>query len=463
MIVGLRTALAARGAGGCGGARVVEVRGGRGILVSRGPPSIVPLTSVTDIDGETPSNRTAPATGSARAALAHRDFRIVFTGSFVSNIGRWMQNVVLTAFAWELTERPSYVSLIVFAQLGPMLLLSLVGGTLADSLDRRRLLLATQVWQAAWTLVLAAAVLGDDVDEGLLVALVFVIGIGQAIFAPTWSAVLPTLAGRENLAAAISLNSTQMNATRVVGPAIGGVLWVATDASTVFVVNAASYGFVIVALVVARIPAVEHPPTGSGWERITAGVRIVRRRPRIRNSMLMMAMFAFWCLPFIGQMPTLAELNLGIDARSTAYGVLYATFGSGAVLGALLIGTVLLEVPKPQVVRATLGLFAVALAALALMRDPLPAFPIIFVIGAAYFATTTALMTHVQVHIEDEIRGRVMALWTMSFGGMVPLSNLVAGPVIEATSITAVVLAGAVAAVVLAVTIDLDGVDEPSR
>ena len=396
------------------------------------------------------------STGSARAALAHRDFRIVFAGSFVSNIGRWMQNVVLTAFAWELTERPSFVSLVVFAQLGPMLLLAIVGGTLADSLDRRRLLLATQVWQASWTLVLAAAVAGGEIAEGLLVGLVFVIGLGQAIFAPTWSAVLPTLGGRENLTAAISLNSTQMNASRVIGPAIGGVLWVATSASAVFLVNAVSYVAVIGALLVARFPAVERASGGSGWERLTAGVRAARSRPLIRNCLLMMAMFAFWCLPFIGQMPTLAELNLGIDAKSGGYGVLYATFGCGAVAGALLVGTALLQVPKPTVVRATLLVFAVALATLSLLRDPLPAYPVILVVGLAYFATTTALMTHVQEHLEDELRGRIMALWTMAFGGMVPLSNLVAGPVIEATSVTAVLLTGALAAVVLARFVDLD-------
>jgi MFS family permease len=174
-------------------------------------------------------------TGTARDALAHRDFRVVFIGSFVSNIGRWMQNVVLTAFAWELTERPSFVALVVFAQLGPMLLLSLVGGTLADSVDRRRLLLGTQVWQAAWTFVLAAAVVGGEIDEWLLLVIVFIIGLGQAIFAPTWSAALPMLAGPDNLQAAVSLNSTQMNASRVVGPALGGVLWVAIGASGVFV------------------------------------------------------------------------------------------------------------------------------------------------------------------------------------------------------------------------------------
>ena len=403
-------------------------------------------------DVEDPPESTS---GSARQALAHRDFRIVFVGSFVSNIGRWMQNVVLTAFAWELTERPSFVSLVVFAQLGPMLLLSIVGGTLADSLDRRKLLLATQLWQAAWTFVLAAVV-GGDVEEWVLVALVFVIGLGQAIFAPTWSAVLPTLAGRENLEAAISLNSTQMNASRVIGPALGGVLWVALGASAVFVVNGLSYVFVIAALVVARFPDGPRAAPGAGLRRLTAGFLLVRDRPLIRNSLLLMALFALFCLPFIGQMPTLAELNLGIDAKSSGYGVLYATFGSGAVGGALLVGTVLRRRPKPLVVRGTLTAFAVLLGVLASLRSPWPAYPVMFGVGLVYFATATALLTHVQTNIEDEVRGRVMALWTMSFGGMVPISNLIAGPLIERTSVTAVVALGAVVALALGWTIDLD-------
>ena len=411
---------------------------------------------MTDVDDP------AGATGSARQALAHRDFRIVFVGSFVSNIGRWMQNVVLTAFAWELTERPSFVSLVVFAQLGPMLLLSIVGGTLADSLDRRKLLLATQVWQAAWTFVLAAAVTGGDVEEWLLVLLVFVIGLGQAIFAPTWSAVLPTLAGRENLEASISLNSTQMNASRVVGPALGGVLWVAFGASAVFVVNGLSYVFVVGALLVARFPDVPRAAAGAGWSRLTAGFRLVGERPLIRNSLLLMSLFALFCLPFIGQMPTLAELNLGIDAKSTGYGVLYATFGSGAGGGALLVGTVLRPVPKPLVVRGTLTAFAVLLGVLAALRSPLPAYPVMFLVGLVYFATTTALLTHVQTHIEDEVRGRVMALWTMSFGGMVPISNLLAGPLIERTSVTAVVALGAVVALALGWTRALGPAPAPS-
>ncbi len=405
----------------------------------------------------TPDHQTVDtSSGSARDALAHRDFRLVFAGAFVSNIGRWMQNVVLTAFAWELTERPTFVSIVVFAQLGPMLLLSLVGGTLADSLDRKRLLLGTQIWQAACTFVLAAVVADGAVHEWVLVAVVFVMGIGQAIFAPTWSAVLPTLAGRENLEAAVSLNSTQMNASRVIGPAIGGVLWVALGASAVFAVNGISYVFVIIALAVVAIPQVAERPVGTGTERILAGLRLVRQVPVVRNSIVMMAAFSFFCLPFIGQMPTLAELNLGVDAKSGTYGLLYATFGVGAVVGALAVGTVLLRVPKPAVVRATLTCFGVALVVLSMLRDAAPAFPTLLIVGATYFATTTSLLTHVQRHIADAVRGRVMALWVMSFGGVVPVANLVAGPIIELSSITLVVAAGGVAAIVLAWFVELE-------
>ena len=173
----------------------------------------------------TPS-RTATAPirpGTARAALRHRVFRRVFIGAFLSNIGTWMQNVVLGALAYDLTDSPTFVGVLLFAQLGPLLLFSLVGGLLADvvrpapaahrGVDRCRAcspsLLALR--RPAATTRRASA----------LVAIVFVIGMGQAVFGPTYSALLPVLVGREDLAGAISLNSAQMNGSRVIGPAIG--------------------------------------------------------------------------------------------------------------------------------------------------------------------------------------------------------------------------------------------------
>ena len=390
--------------------------------------------------------------GTARAALAVRDFRIVWLGAFASNIGTWMQNVVLGAFAFELTRSPAYVSLVAFAQLGPLLLFSVVGGLLADTFDRRRILVVAQVVQLLGSLALAALVLGDDPSRVAIVAAVFVVGTGNAINAPAWVAMVPDLAGRRNMAGAISLNSTQMNASRVVGPAIGGVLFAGIGAAGVFTLNAVTYLFVIASLLVVHPPPAVVDASGPrGFRRLLGGFQVAREDRLVRRALISLTVFSLLCLPFTGQMPTIAAENLGLRPKSLAYGLLYATFGLGAVLGAVSIGTFLASRSKAKIMRNGLAVFAVALAVFGLLRTAWPAYPVVLVIGFAYFATVTSLNTVLQEHLDDRVRGRVMSLWLMAFGGTVPLGLLVAGPVAEATSITVVLLYGAVVAAGLAV------------
>lgn len=392
------------------------------------------------------------APGTARAALAHPTFRRLYWGAFGSNIGSWMQNVVLGAYALELTDSASFVGLIVFAQLGPLLFFALLGGALADLLDRRLLLLAVAVEQLVFSVVLTVLVTAEDPDRALLVGVVLAIGIGQAIHAPTYSATLPALVSRADLGGAISLNSAQMNASRVVGPAIGGVLYAAVGVSWVFALNAATYLIVIGVLMTIRLPRVERDPTEpTGWRRLLGGFVVARRDRTVRRVLLTMATFSLLSLPFVTQMPVIAERNLGIDARSAAFGLFYACLGLGAVLGSLSIGTVFAAASKRRLVRQGLGLFAVSVATLALLRHPLPAYPVVVVVGAAYFGTVTSLSTVLQEQLDDRVRGRVMALWVMCFGGTVPIGGLIAGPVIEATSVTAVMLVGAATAALLGV------------
>ncbi len=388
------------------------------------------------------------------AVLRNRQFLMVLSASFVSNIGRWMQQVVLGILAWELTESPSFTTRVIFAQFIPMLLLSVVGGTVADSIDRRRLLIGTQLWQAVWALVLAALVYDGDIGRSTLLGVVFLTGLGQAFFGPAFSAVLPTLAGRENLAQAISVNSTQMNASRVIGPAIGA--WLATqyDMWLVFVINGVSYLAIITALAFVRLPP-QTKMSGSKIERLLSGFKIAAGAEQIRRPLLLMASFALMCLPFIGLMPVIAELNLGIDARSTTYGVLYGSFGLGAVVGAASVSTVLRSTRSETVVRCALGGFAVSLAVLAVLRTVGFAYPVVFLLGMFYFTMPTALTTFMQMHLAEQIRGRIMALWMLSFGGIIPLNNLLSGIAVEQTSTTTVLLFGALVAALLGIVVRL--------
>lgn len=395
-------------------------------------------------------------TGSARAALRHDTFRRVFIGAFLSNIGSWMQNVVLGALAYDLTKSPTFVGVLLFAQLGPLLLFSLVGGLLADAFDRRRLLVTVSVVQGLLSLALAWVARVDDPSRVALVGIVFLIGIGQAVFGPTYSALLPALVGREDLPGAISLNSAQMNGSRVVGPVIGAWLFARFGPEVVFSVNAASFLLVIWALLSVRLPAPAPDTSGlRGIRRLGAGFQVAKADRVVGRCLVLIFTFSLLSLPFIGQMPTLADRNLGIAARSTDYGRLYACFGVGALLGAISIGTVLSNRSLERVVRVGLVAFAVFLAMFSLLRSPLPAYAGILLVGLAYFAVITSLSTVLQQRLDDSNRGRVMALWIMGFGGTVPIGNLIAGPIIEATNITAVVLAGAAIALGLAWYADL--------
>lgn len=387
----------------------------------------------------------------ARAALRVRDFRVVWLGAFASNIGTWMQNVTLGALAYRLTRSATFVSLVYFAQLGPMLLLSIIGGALADSIDRRRMTVIAQTEQAIASAVLALVVMGDSPSRTAIVLTVLAIGIGNALNAPAWVALLPSLVPKDHLPGAISLNSTQMNASRVIGPAIAGLLYPLVGASGVFGINALTYAFAIGSLlaVTAPPPPPRDPSAPTGVRRLASGLAIARSDPLTRRILAGLFTFSLLCLPFIGQMPTVAAENLGLDTKSLAYGLLYASFGFGAVTGAVSIGTFLSGVPRQRIIRRGLLGFAVFLAAFGLLRDPAPAYPVVALLGFSYFATVTALNTTLQVHLDDAVRGRVMSLWLMAFGGTVPLGLMLAGPIAEATSITFVLLYGAAVALVL--------------
>ena len=388
--------------------------------------------------------------GTARDALAQPNFRRIYLASFVSNTGRWMQNTALGVLAWELTESSSFLGAVIFAQLGPLAILSLVGGSLADTMDRRKLLLGTQVWQMAWSFVLAALVIDDQIGRSTLLLVVFVIGLGQGIFAPAFTSILPSLAGPRNLPAAIALNSAQVNAARVIGPAVGGLLTSQVGFAEVFAINAASYIVVLIALWITPMPAPSQVKRSLA-DRVFGGFKVVFRAPQVGRPILTMTLFSLLCLPFIGQLPAIAEVNLDVDAQSTQYGWFYALFGAGALAGALSSSTVFLRIPRGVMVRATFAGFGGALTWLAVLRDIDTAYIAIAVLGFFYFILPVTLSTAWQEHVEDSVRGRVAALWVISFGGTVPIANIIAGPVIEATSITAVLLAGAIAAMGLAV------------
>jgi predicted MFS family arabinose efflux permease len=242
-----------------------------------------------------------------------------------------------------------------------------------------------------------------------------------------------------------------MNLSRVIGPVIGGVAYHFVGPSWVFAGNAATYLFVVAALMMVTLPALPKPlQPASRWRQLTAGITTAREDGVVGRCLVTVSVFSLLALAFIGQMPVVAAHNLGINPKSANYGILYACFGTGALLGAISIGTVFARSSKPTIVRVCLLGYAVALTGFALLREALAAYFVVAVVGAFYFAFITALNTTLQTRLHEAVRGRVMALWIMGFGGTVALGNLMIGPVVSALGITDVLLFGAGVAVVLA-------------
>ncbi len=404
-------------------------------------------TGVTNRPGD-------PLHGTTRDALAVPAFRRIYMASFVSNAGRWMQTIAVGVLGWEITGSNAFLGQLIFAQLIPMAFLSLIGGSLADTMNSRILLVITQIWQMGFTLLLAALLLDGEIARNTLLVVVFITGLGQGIYAPVFTSVLPTLVGRENLTAAVSLNSVQVNGARIIGPAIGGFLVARFGYAEVFFLNGITYVAVIGAVLMTSFPdpATLRRPLK---DRLLGGFVVASRAPQVGRPLLLMTAFSMFCLPFVGQLPAIAEEQLGIDAESTTYGYFYAVFGVGALVGALLVGTVLLNQSKPAITRSTLALFGLSLAGLATVSSAPPGFVMIFFVALFYFALPTTLNTMWQQHVNDSVRGRVAALWVLSFGGTVPIANLIAGQVVELTSLRTVMLFGALTAAAMALVVRL--------
>ncbi len=401
--------------------------------------------------------------GTAQAALRHRDFRLVWGGTFASNCGTWMQNVLLGQFAYGLTKDPGYVGLLLFAQLGPLLFLGQIGGVIADMVNRRRYLVTMQILQMLLSFGLAGLVALEHPSTTTIFLCVLAIGIVNALSAPAMGAILPTLVPREDLPGAVSLQSVQMNLSRVIGPAIGAPLYaIFGNPAPVFAINAATYLFAVAGLSLAHYDARNPDPVeGRPMEKLFSGFNIARADPLIRRVLITMVTFSFFSLMFVGLMPVIAATSLGISEKSPTYGYLYAAFGLGAALGAITVGTYLAQHSKAVVARRALVAFAVLLAGFALVRNVALAFPTVGALGFAYFMVITSLSIVLQERLENAERGRIMALWIMSFGGTVPIGVLVGGYLVAPLGITTVIMIGVVVALLLAWYCDLIAVGAP--
>ena len=396
-----------------------------------------------------PTSRRDPRPGTARAALAYPAFRTLFIGTTLSSIGTWMQNFTLPAYLDARTGSAGLVGLMVFAQLGPLLLLSIPAGMLADRLDRTKLVISMQVTMLVFSIGLAVLV-ASDAALWTLFAAQLAIGIANTVNAPAFSASIPMLVDRADLPGAVALNSAMINGSRILGPAIAALLAaLGVSLAQLFLVNAATFLFLIIPLFWVPLPQVRSNSTEHGWRKLATGINIVRRRRVLARSLGTMFLFSLVCLPYVGLFPSVARLNFGLDPEGGGYKLLYVVWGLGAFFGALAVGTWLSARDTRRLIPFGLLLFAASLAVFTGLSNLTLALPVAFALGFVYFMTATSLSSVMQRNLADSERAVAMPLWFMAFGGTVPIGNLIAGPIMDAVGARWVLGVGAAFAVVL--------------
>jgi MFS family permease len=364
----------------------------------------------------------------ALPALRSRNYRLFFAGQLVSLIGTWMQQIAMTWLAYRLTDSVAILGLVGFAGQVPILLFSTVAGVWNDRLDRRRLLLLTQALSMTQALLLFGLTVTGLVTPMALVVLAFLLGCINAVDLPARQAFVAQLVeNKADLPNAIGLNSFLMNGSRFIGPALAGLLVATAGEAACFLINAGSYLAVLLALAAIRVApraARPHPPA---WAALRAGLDYAFRHPQIRLPLLMVAGFSFFVTPYAVMMPVFAREFFAGGAET--YGFLIGSAGFGSLSAALFLafrGGRRHGGLDRLVARATFAGGAL-LAAFTLTPVITLAYPILAALGCSVILTVAGSNTLIQLVVEDEYRGRVMAIFSTAFLGIAPLGSLSVG------------------------------------
>ena len=369
--------------------------------------------------------------------LRARNFALLWSAALVSNVGSWMQAVALGVVITDRTHRPLWTGLVAAAAFVPVGLLAPVGGALADRLDRRRWLIITTLAEAACAAVLAVLSATGNAHPLELVGLAFCGGLAAAVGFPSYQAMLPDLVPRSDLLAAVSLSSAQFNLGRVIGPALAGLALVLGSATWAFALNAASFGAVVVALVLLRLPGhVSSSDPDSIAKRIAEGVRVVRAEAGCRSAILLIAVVALIGSPFIALVPAMAIEAFHRGAGGTS--ILVTAQGIGAVVGALSLAPMARVLGRRRlVVRALIG-FPLALVFYGLSPTVDVAALAMVLVGATYIGVLSGLNTVVQLRAPDYARGRVLGLYMMALGTIYPIGAIIEGAIGDSVGVKAV-------------------------
>jgi predicted MFS family arabinose efflux permease len=363
-------------------------------------------------------------------ALNHPAFRAFFVAQLLVLVGAWMQTVAQAWLVLQLTDSPFKLGLLGTLQFGPILLLSPLAGVIADRWPPRRLLMATQAAYACQAWALALLVATGQARYWQIALLSLVTGLAHTLDAPARQSFVMRLVGREDLVNAVALNSASFNSARIVGPAIAGVLIARFGVDPVFVVNGA--GFAVTFVTLARLPdgaAPRRSRAASLWSEIAEGLRYAGRTPRVRALLGLLFVVSLCVFNFVVYVPLLARTVLGLGPEG--FGFLMAALGVGAVAGALTLGARATAEPGVPLLLGAAAVACSGLLGLSTVRHVWTAVPLLCLTGFAGIVAVTGCNTALQLKAPDELRGRVMSLYTWVFGGVFPIGSFLVGAISE--------------------------------
>ncbi|MGA9992105.1 MAG: MFS transporter [Thiobacillaceae bacterium] len=372
-------------------------------------------------------------------ALRSHDFRLYFAGQFISLAGTWMQQIAMSWLAYSLTHSAFVLGLIGFASQLPILAFGGFGGVWSDRVDRRRLLMWTQSLAMIQALLIAGLAWKGWISAPVLVSLAFILGCINAVDLPArQSFVVYLVEDREQLPNAIALNSMLINSTRFVGPALAGFVVAFMGEAVCFLINALSYLAVLLALRAIRARAGE----GSAIPALQAlkeGLSYTFNHPDIRTCLLLIAAMGFLVTPYIVLMPIYAKNIFGGDAST--FGTLISSTGAGSLMAGLYLARRTSTIGLRRKVSISSVVSGAALAVFALNGSLGFAYPILMVLGFSMIIAVAGGNTMIQTWVRDDMRGRVMATFSMAFLGTAPLGSLAAGSLAHAVGVRPTLLA----------------------
>lgn len=365
-------------------------------------------------------------------ALRHRNFLLFWSGAFLSNTGSWMQAVAQGWMVLQLSNSPFWLGVDAFMATAPGLVLTLAGGVFADLVDRRKLLIYSQIIAGFSALTLGTLVMTGVVKVWMILGLSFVTGCCMSIAGPSYLALVFDLVGREDLANAIALNSTQFQLSRALGPVFASIGFKVFGLGGCFIANGLSFGAVCAGLAMVKLDTASKMPSDRSIRDrrafisdLAEGFRYVRHRPRVSMLLSISAMTSLFGAPYLSMTPVFARDIFHLGATGLA--LLMGTAGAGALFGALFLAYLGDFRHKGWfVLGGDLG-FAICLICFSLSKVLPLSLIFLFVLGFMIVCSVAVTNTLLQKLVTDEMRGRVMSMFMLSFIGAMPIGNLIAG------------------------------------